>query len=197
MRIDEPQLAEMQNSVRTESSEEVHGAFLSSCHVNSKIESSSSETHQGSLANEECLHKEQLRTSLDTTQGPILEYKLESNGTTVLDEKQSIDAWQISNNELKPNTLTSDEKVMLEDSRINSGHDVPATAADEAECPSQDVQLVSFETELASLGHGRAQEDLVNTTTIPKSVADGASAEMHPDKLAASVELYDDGAQTT
>ncbi|XWS71212.1 hypothetical protein CRYUN_Cryun03dG0119300 [Craigia yunnanensis] len=92
-RIDEFQLAEMQNSVRTESSEEVHGAFLSPCHVNSKTELSSSETRQGSLTNDECLHKEeQLGASLDTTQGPISEYKLESNGTTLLDEKQSIDA---------------------------------------------------------------------------------------------------------
>ena len=74
MRSDESQLAEMQNSVRTESSEEVHGASLSPCHVNSKTESPSSETHQGSLANDECLHKEeQLGTTLDTSQGPILE----------------------------------------------------------------------------------------------------------------------------
>ncbi|XWS52571.1 hypothetical protein CRYUN_Cryun11dG0082300 [Craigia yunnanensis] len=140
MRIDESQLAEMQNSVRTESSEEVHGASLSPCHVNSKAESPSSETHQGSLAKDECLHKEeQLGTSLDTSQGPILEYKLESDGSTLLDEKQSIDAQQISNNELKQNTITSDQKIMLEDSRVNSGHDVPSTAADEAECPSHGV----------------------------------------------------------
>ncbi|WRX33231.1 DDT domain - like 4 [Theobroma cacao] len=196
-RIDGSQLAEMQNSVRTESSEEVHGAFPSPCHVNLKTESPSSETRQGLLADDdECFHKEeQLGTSLETSQGPILEYKLESNGT-LLDKKQGIDAQQISNNELKPNTLTSDEKSTLEESRINSGH-ITATAVDKAECLSNDVQLDSFETELASLGHDSTHDDLVNTATFPKSVADGCSAELHLDKLAASVEFLDDGGKTT
>ena len=121
---------------------------------------------------------------------------MESDGTTLFDEKQSIDSQQISNNEFKPNTLTSDEKVMFEDSRVNSAHEVPATAANETECPSHDVQLDSFETELESSGHDWAQDDLVNRTTIPISVADVTSAELHPDKLAVSVELLD-GAKTT
>lgn len=195
-KTDESQLAEMQNSVRTEPSEEVHDAFLSPFHVNSKTESPLSESHQGSPANGECLHKEdQLSTSFGTNQGLISEYRLESNGTTVPDEKQSIDARQIPNNEFKPNTLTSDEKVMLKDSIMNSGHDVPATAVDEAGCLSQDVQLVSFETDMASLGNDRTQDDLMHTTTIPKSVADGDSDELHPEKLAGSVELLDDGSK--
>ncbi|XVE78945.1 hypothetical protein DITRI_Ditri14bG0018800 [Diplodiscus trichospermus] len=120
MRMDESQSAEMQNSVRTEYPEEVHGASLSPCHVNSKTESPASETHQRSLTNDECLHKEeQLGTSLVASQGPMLEHKSEYEGTTLLDEKQSIDAQQIFNNELKPNTLTYDEKAMLEGNRDN------------------------------------------------------------------------------
>ncbi|KAK8655162.1 hypothetical protein V6N13_107752 [Hibiscus sabdariffa] len=59
---------------------------------------------------------------LVTSQSPNLEYNFIPDGTALLDEKQSIDAWQTFNIELKPYTLTStfNEKVMLQDGRIST-----------------------------------------------------------------------------
>ncbi|KAA3458921.1 DDT domain-containing protein PTM-like isoform X1 [Gossypium australe] len=62
-------------------------------------------------------------------------------------------------------------KLGLQDSRTNTGHDAPAIVADEAMWHSRD-------------DHDKYLDVLEITKPVGSQVADGASPEFHPDKLA-------------
>ncbi|KDP22133.1 hypothetical protein JCGZ_25964 [Jatropha curcas] len=192
LRSHESETAQDQNDVGNEFSEQANNIpHLSGINL---LEESlgKDEDQRDSFSVDESVHgKEQFGATLDSDKTFAPRSRLEVGYQGGLgDMKVDIDAIQISNDNLNPESISCNENHMPKEKTIESRHDSIVTSHDQMQSPSCNVDVNVIETEQASSEHVNATDNL--KTPILKSPIDGVfleSVELHPHSFMATTEL--------